>query len=54
MLGSGGCVASTGMEELTSLVVQLFQHLADDLTDALQRLDILFCLIKILLQTLDL
>jgi hypothetical protein len=38
----------------TPLIIQLFEHLADDLPDALQRLDVLLRLVKLLLQVLDL
>lgn len=33
----------------TPLVVQLLEDLADDLADTLQRLDVLFCLVILLL-----
>lgn len=50
---SGLCVR--GREEArTSLVVELLEHLADDLPDTLQRLEVVFCLVVLLLQCLDL
>lgn len=40
--------------QLTSLLIQLLQHLANDLSHALQSLDVVLCLIEILDETLDL
>lgn len=42
-----------GHRGLTSLLIQLFQHLTDDLTNTLKRLDVLFGDIKLPLQILD-
>lgn len=39
---------------LTSLLIQLLQDFANDLSNALQRLDVFFCAVKLFLQVLDL
>lgn len=41
-------------DKLTSLLIQLLQHLSNDLSHTLQSFDILLCLIKVLDETLDL
>ena len=38
---------------LTSLIIELLENLADDLAYTLQRLDVLLCPVKLLLQLLD-
>jgi hypothetical protein len=42
-----------GARALTALLVQLPQHLADDLPHALQRLEVVLCLVVLLLELLD-
>ena len=49
---AGGCQASAGRQR-TSLLVQLLQNLTNDLPDALQRLEIIFGLVVLLLQGFD-
>lgn len=46
------CTSPDGVR-LTSFVIELFQHLADDLSHTLQRLDVVFGLIKLSLHVLN-